>query len=70
MGGPFCYFPHEDVHGDHGAQWKTGGCPACHERAAIVAWLGGLEWKDGFIELIVDDLRFIERGEHLAGDDE
>ena len=39
LGGTFCYFPQEDVHGNHVAQWRTGGCPACAERNAIVAWL-------------------------------
>ena len=66
LGGTFCYFPQEDVHGNHAAQWRTGGCPACAERAAIVAWLR----IHDVVELggaFADD---IENGVHLRGDDE
>ena len=66
LGGTFCYFPQEDVHGNHAAQWRTGGCPACAERAAIVAWLR----RHDVVELggaFADD---IENGDHIGGDDE
>ncbi len=62
LGGTFCYFPQEDVHGNHVAQWRTGGCPACAERAAIVAWLLG----NGLLHIAYT----IESGEPLAGNDE
>ncbi len=65
LGGTFCYFPQEDVHGNHAAQWRTGGCPACAERAAIVAMLRNPIWADMPALLISDH---IERGEHTWPD--
>lgn len=75
LGGTFCYFPQEDVHGNHAAQWRTGGCPACAERAAIVAWLRAkaerafLGERDPQDSLVGDFATWIERGEHLRGAD-
>ncbi len=40
------------------------------ERAAIVAWLFSKSCSCGDIELDPDDLKAIERGEHLRADDE
>ena len=76
LGGTFCYFPQEDVHGNHAAQWRTGGCPACAERNAIVAWLRRVadhEVKD--VNRYPEDAAYwcaahIEYGDHLGGDDE
>ena len=56
--------------------WRKGECPTCAERAAIAAWLRGLRVSAG--ENIttdaanrMDDIAtWIERGEHLRGDDE
>lgn len=52
--------------------WERGECPMCfaaeHERAAIVAWLRDEEtWRRVARGNLAD---FIERGEHLRGDDE
>ena len=66
LGGTFCYFPQEDVHGNHAAQWRTGGCPACAERNAIVSWLR----TNDVVELGGAFADYIESGAHLGGDDE
>ncbi len=66
---PLCRGNDKNPHGCGTAMWDQGECVGCRERAAIVAWLR--EPQDESVtpwcELLADS---IERGEHLAGDDE
>ena len=61
---PLCRGNDKNPHGCGTAMWDQGECVGCRERGAIVAWLR--ERPLGYY-LVVGE---IERGEHLAGDDE
>ena len=73
---PLCRGNDKNPHGCGTAMWDQGECVGCRERAAIVAWLRAkaerafLGERDPQDSLVGDIATWIERGEHLRGDDE
>ena len=72
---PLCLGNDKNPHGCGTAMWDQGECVGCRERAAIVAWLRAkaerafLGERDPQDSLVGDIATWIERGQHLAGDD-
>lgn len=72
---PLCRGNDKNPHGCGTAMWDQGECVGCRERAAIVAWLRAkaerafLGERDPQDSLVGDIATWIERGQHLAGDD-